>query len=184
MSLGIPEGNILEWDQTEAGFAEATMMETAATQSFYELRSSGVGATKTFYSNLAGVAKADVEKKLVDISSEVKIHLVEGENARLPIRNFCEKVAGGFVRGTAFYQLVKPEKVVQERKMICIRHKLTGQVYTGTSARDLLGIPHFGNISLKPGDHGDYDIYVQSTSVNRKLPDKTGVMIWGNYRKI
>lgn len=182
---GVPEGNILEWEQTQKGMERATFEEAAATQSFYTQRSTlGATATKTFYTNAQTLSNAKVQTQLIDISSEVKIHLVEGNNSTLPIREFCEKVAGGFITGTIFYQLVKPERVVQDHKIIVIRQKTTGAVYAGANARNMLGLPDTGNISLKPGDHGAWDIYIQSKSVNRKLPKDSGVLVWTKARRV
>jgi hypothetical protein len=183
--LGIPAGNILEWDQTEKGMKDATAITTSSLSAYYADIGRGVSATKSFYtSDLSNVTTADVKVSLTDISGEIKIHLVEGALVGLPIKEFCIASAGSYTRGTAFYQLVKKEKAVQDHKLICIRHKITGEVYSGVAARDLLGLPHYGNIALVPGDHGAYDIYVQSTSVNRKLPVNTGLLIWHNFRQL
>jgi len=75
---------------------------------------------------------------------------------------------------------MKPEKVVQDYKKIIIRNKYHGATYQGAAARQLLNLPTQGNISLRPGDHGDWDIYIQSTSNNRILPPGTTVLYWGN----
>lgn len=185
VSMGISAGNILEWEQTEQGMQKAQFEEMAATQTFFKDRSTlGATSSRSFYVNAKDLSNAKVATQLIDVSSEIKIHVVEGANATLPIREFCQKVAGGFITGTVFYQLVKPEKVVQETKLICIRHKTTGVVYSGANARTMLGLPDYGNISLKPGDHGDWDIYIQSKSVNRKLPLKSGVLVWAKARRV
>jgi hypothetical protein len=31
---------------------------------------------------------------------------------------------------------------------------------------------------LAPGQHGQYEIFIQSTSTNRKLVEDTNVMVW------
>ncbi len=82
--------------------------------------------------------------------------------------------------GAAFYARSKPYKSVQRYKLIVIRDKNSGEVYAGQSARDLLNLPTQGMISLSPGNHGNYDIYIQSTSVNRKLVAGTNVLYWEN----
>ena len=79
--------------------------------------------------------------------------------------------------GSAFYQLTKPERV-QGHKAICIREKHSGKVYSGDAARDLLGVPKGGEIKLYPGKVGNFDVFIQSTSVNRNLLPGTEVLYW------
>ncbi len=83
-------------------------------------------------------------------------------------KDYNENIAS--IKDSAFYELSKPEKV-QGHKDIAIRDKTTG-------ARDLLGLPKYGDIRLAPLDHGNYNLFVQSTSVNRKLMNGTNLMIW------
>jgi len=42
------------------------------------------------------------------------------------------------------------------------------EVY-GPDARDLIGLPAGGTEKVIPGNHANYDIYIQSTSNNRRL---------------
>jgi hypothetical protein len=51
-------------------------------------------------------------------------------------------------------------------------------MYSGSDARTLIGLPTSGNARLHPGNHGNYDIFIQSTSINRKLVGGTGVLYW------
>jgi hypothetical protein len=69
--------------------------------------------------------------------------------------------------GSAFYELVKPEKV-QGKKQVMIRERQSGKVYSGHEARQLLNLPPY-EVKVAAVDHPNYDIFVQSTSVNRKL---------------
>jgi hypothetical protein len=75
---------------------------------------------------------------------------------------------------------MKTEKIVQGYKQIAVRNKKSGAVYAGQAARQLLQLPSTGNITLKPGTHGDWDIYIQSTSLNRILPAASSVLYWKN----
>jgi hypothetical protein len=97
------------------------------------------------------------------------------------IAPFVEKKTGTpYQRGSAFYELVKTEKAVQATKLIVIRSRKDGAVYAGQSARDLLNLPTQGTIKLSPGDHGDWEIFIQSTSSNRHLPVGSKVLYWKN----
>lgn len=181
VNLGIPSGNIHEWDQSERGLKESSEVTQRAVKNYYTARKAGViRSTDSFYADLSAVKPAEIKKSMTNISGLVKLWEVKAEG---PIREFVEgKLRGkGMVLGAAFYQLSKKEKKVQSYKLICIRDKKTGEVYAGQSARDLLGLPSTGAITLSPGDHGDYDIFVQSASVNRKLVPGTHVLYWDNY---
>ena len=176
--LPIPEGNILEWETSARGAERASVQTSSAMTSFYESRAKGVTSTTRFYADLENVSSEAIKAAMVDISSQVMFWPVgsgEGES----IREFCENKSGGqMLRGAAFYRLDKLEPRVQQDKLIAIRDKTTGAVYEGAAARDLLGLPHFGNVRLAPGSTGNFDVFIQSKSVNRKLPAGTEVMWW------
>lgn len=91
------------------------------------------------------------------------------------IKPFCLNKFGKFLTGRACYQLTKPEKI-QDYKTIAIRDKLSGKVYEGGAARQLLGFPTIGDIKIAPGNTGNYEVFVQSNSVNRKLVAGTKVL--------
>lgn len=177
--LGVPEGNIQEWEQTERGMRESSLHTQTAVASYYTGVARGVRSTDHFYANAKSVTPAMARQTMVDISNEVSIWPVTNGGAQ--IRQFVEGKNGHRMDlGSAFYQLTKTERYVQSYKLICIREKSTGRVYAGQSARDLLNLPKQGTISLSPGDHGDWDIYVQSTSNNRLLMAGTNVLFWAN----
>jgi hypothetical protein len=176
---GIPPGNIQEWDQTIKGVEASTVATTSAFNDYYAGRSQGMKSTSTFYTNLKNVSAAEVKANLVDISAEVSLWRVLPSEANAEIRPFVEKrINGPMLKGAAFYQLNKTEKTVQDNKKILIKEKSTGYVYYGDAARQMIGMPTSGNARLVPGDHGKFDIYIQSTSVNRKLVDGSNVLYW------
>lgn len=177
-ALGIPAGNIIEWDLTEKGLKKATDETTAALSDFYVSRTRGIKATNTFYASLANLKKEDVQANLKDITSSVSVSIVGNREDGMQVRDFCIQRLGYFSPGRAFYELTKREKAVQDYKLIVIREKDTGRTYGGTNARQLLGIPTTGTASIAPGDHGSYDIFIQSTSVNRKLVGGTQLLYW------
>ena len=177
MSYGIPEGNILEWDQSERGVQAATVSTDQAFTKFYAARSAGVRSTDKFYADLSKVTITEVKQSLVDISSQVDVYAVDFRNDGVQIKDFVQAQGVAFTKGCAFYQLNKTE-AVQEYKQIAIRDKIKGSVYSGFSARNMLGLPQQGEVKLAPGQHGQYEIFVQSTSVNRKLVKGTNILIW------
>lgn len=181
VGMGIPEGNILEWDQTEQGVQVATIATRQAFDAYYSDRSRGLTSTRNFYTtDLSKVTARTVKSKLIDISDEVDFWNVQSQHDGMQIRDFVERKLrrGEMKKGAAFYQLTKPEKEVQDYKQIAIRDKKTKAVYSGVEARNILGLPHNGTVKVVPGNHGAYDIFIQSTSVNRKLVAGTQVMYW------
>ncbi len=174
---GIPAGNILEWDTSSAGMQSSTVVTKSAVKSFYAARSVGAQSTGKFYADLSTVTAKEIKQNLVDISGQVDVYVVGKNNDGVQIRDFVEAQGKTFKKGCAFYQLAKTE-TVQDYKQIAIRDKKAGSVYSGFEARDLLGLPHSGEVKLAPGLHGNYEIFVQSTSINRKLTEGTNLMIW------
>lgn len=178
--FGIPAGNILEWDQTDRGMLASTEATKAAFTTYFTDKAAGKLATNRFYTNLSEVDISQVKAQLVDISSLISLWVTTQKET---IRPFCEKMSGKpFVKGAAFYQLTKTEPEVQDYKQIVIRDKVSGAVYGGSAARDMLGLPRSGMAYVKPGDHGQYDIYIQSTSINRVLPPGTQLLYWPTYQ--
>ena len=180
ISYGIPEGNILEWDQTQKGVEVATVATRDAFTGYFGARSKGIKSTETFYASMANVSATKVKAALTDISSEVSLWPVLPNEDGEMVREFCEKRlgSGGMLKGAAFYELTKLEKKVQDYKQICVRDKKNKMIYAGSAARDLLGLPHAGDIKLAPGVYSNFDIFIQSTSVNRKLPAGSTVLYW------
>lgn len=180
IDLGIPSGNILEWEQTEKGVEKASIMTRSAFDNYYTARSKGFTSTQNFYTtDLSEVLTRTVKSKLIDISNEVEfIDVTKRDNGK-QIRNFVEwKRSEPMKKGSAFYQLTKTESQVQDYKQIAIRDKKTKSVYSGANARSMLGLPYNGTVKIVPGNHGAYDIFIQSTSVNRKLVEGTQLMYW------
>jgi len=179
VQMGIPEGNILEWEQSARGVEVATAATRSAFKGFYAAKAKGVNSTDKFYADLSTVSLTEVKANLVDISKQVTVYEVDAHWDGSQIRDFVEAQGVTFTKGCAFYQLVKTE-TVQEYKQIAVRDNASGAVYSGFAARDLLGLPHYGEVKVAPAmqQNGKYEIYVQSTSVNRKLTKGMGLMIW------
>lgn len=175
--LGVPEDNILEWEQTAAGAQVSAEATVQAYQNYYQGRTRGVSSTNKFFSNLGHVTKATVKATLTEITNKVLIKRVT-TGYKAVIKDFVEKEMGrAYYPGMAYYELVKPEKI-QDHKQVIIVEKATGAVYGGQNARDLLGLPGYGEVKVYPGDHGNYTVFVQSKSVNRILPMNSHVLVW------
>ena len=181
MRMGIAEGNILEWDQTQRGVEVASKKTEEAFTQYMTLRSAGGTSTRKFYADLTNVTAADIAVAMTDISSEVQLFPVGRADNGEMIREFVEAKTGkALLKGAAFYQLTKTEPEVQDHKIIAVRDKQTGAVYSGPAARQMLGLPTYGTIRLAPGNFGNFELFIQSTSVNRKLAAGTTLLYWPN----
>lgn len=182
--LGIEPGNILEWDQTERGVQASSQANDQAFADFYTARTTGTKSTRTFYTSVANITEADV-KKLGDISGEVQLFPVSAREEGGQIRDFVENRLSGsaMLKGAAFYQLVKTEDKIQDYKLVAIRDKESGQIFCGPEARDLIGLPRYGDARVRPDTAGKWQVFVQSTSVNRKVNAGTQIMYWPNVGK-
>lgn len=186
VQLGLPAGNIEEWEQNEIDFTRSGIITAQSVSNYFGAVSRGTRSTNSFYADAANVTKNAVKSTMTNISSEVRIWEVQINAARyltepIEIAPFVEsKTKIPYKRGSAFYELVKTEKAVQASKLIVIRSHKDGAVYAGQSARDLLNLPTQGTIKLSPGDHGNWEIFIQSTSSNRHLPVGSKVLYWKN----
>ena len=89
------------------------------------------------------------------------------------IKGFVMSNGIEFKRGRGFYELTKSEKV-QQYKEIIIQNRETGEMFTGAQVRIELGLKpqvEHGGITERLSSHDTkkYRVFVQSTSVNRKL---------------
>lgn len=173
--LGIPAGNIMEWEQTETALVQSTVATTSGVKSYFAARSKGSTSTPTFYANVANIKPQVVAQNLIDTTHNFRRGNVGQYQDGMMVRDYCESTFGAYQLGKAFYQLSKTEKV-QQQKQLAIMELVSGKIYSGNAARSLLGLPYTGEIRLSPGSYGNYKIFVQSTSVNRKLVKNTEVL--------
>ncbi|WGV28264.1 vWA domain-containing protein [Halotia branconii] len=77
-----------------------------------------------------------------------------------------------FKVGRGFYEFTKTE-TIQAHKEIILMDRVTGDLFAGGAAREMLGLPMDATIRIKPSNLEKYVVFVQSTSANRKLIGKT-----------
>lgn len=177
------EGNIEEWENTAAGAELAGQTLGASTRAYYSsTRASGQTMSTQFITkvtDLSQVKESDLAKKLHDVTNLYKPYTVSKQETIAPF--VSDKTKRPYKLGDAFFQLMKTERV-QATKEIAVMVKTgpdAGKLYTGPEVRNVLGLPQ-GNTRLKPGNHSNYEIFVQSTSLNRILPLGTKVMVKKN----
>jgi len=187
--FNIPRGNVQGWDtKTARGTKEAFIVSSAGYRNFFKEKTVvGKGkkmSSRSFYSSTADLTVRDARSSLSEITKQVEFIIPHMD---CQIRDAIIGHGKEWIKGAAFYQLIKTEKKVQDYKLVALRVKSSGKVYCGQDARDMLGIGNaVGTVRLVPGDHGKFDVFIQSTSVNRKIPAGSEVMYWpkvGTQRK-
>lgn len=87
----------------------------------------------------------------------------------MDIKTFADVNGVPFVKGKFFYQFNKPE-LIQNGKEIILREKTTGNFFEGLGARKMLNLLEYDDSKkIKPTDFPQYDVFIQSTSANRKM---------------
>jgi hypothetical protein len=115
------------------------------------------------------LTEADFQKKpcapsrfqVLDVASDIDIKQFASDNGLV------------FSVGKGFYEFNKPE-LIQKGKEIILQEKATGNFFEGLYARKLLNLIDYDEKKrVKPSDFAEYNIFVQSTSANRKLIEGT-----------
>jgi hypothetical protein len=101
-----------------------------------------------------------------------QVMLVDTDQA---IRDFVEEQGLTFNKGRGFYEFTKTE-TVQEKKEVVLMDRHTGDMFTGSEARVLIGLPYGMRGRIKPTILDQYKVFVQSTSYNRRLVGGTSFL--------
>ncbi|WP_374777948.1 VWA domain-containing protein [Streptomyces sp. NBC_01310] len=176
MQCGFPKDNIAVWDATSTqGLEEAGQAILKATENFMVGRSKGIrGSRAVFSTGAEAVNKKSIAAAGLTPVDPSRYHLIPVAR-EAAIRDWVVESGHTYRTGCAYYQLSKSEKI-QARKQIAVLEKKTDQVYTGPEARALLGLPDT-EVRIKPDHNDEFTIFVQSTSVNRKLALQTRLLL-------
>jgi hypothetical protein len=88
------------------------------------------------------------------------------------IREFVNENGLRFKKGRGFYEFTKTE-TIQGGKEIVLMDRKSGDMWTGGRARAMLGLPEGATARIRPACLDKYLVFVQSTSVNRRLINGT-----------
>lgn len=169
--FGFPKDNIAVWDTTEKGVQEVGRRIRETTENFMQARSRGVRSVKNLFS-LEDPSLSQIDAHMTALHfGQFRLYDVEDAGR---IDEFVERNTGrAYKLGEAYYQLSKTE-TIQPQKQIAILGR--NGLYVGPDARKLLGLPD-EHVKVKPNHNPDYEIFVQSTSTNRKLMPNTKLLI-------
>lgn len=168
LSIGFTADNVAIWDTSSSrGMQEVGNAVREATDNWMAGRATGVRGTRTLFSTGAeAVNKATVSATLTPLDKKAYMMLPVRE--RVQTRPFVTSHGLAYVNGSVFYQLMKTEHV-QPQKEVIVVEKATNKVYAGSGARDLIGLPAGMTVKVKPDYNDSFDVFVQSTAVNRNL---------------
>ncbi len=173
-AMGFAPGNIEIWEQTKKGVEEVSRKIETATVQYFDSRSKGITRSvdvfkldKTSVQNavqVGGLHEVDPRSfMLLNVSPDAN-----HAKGMPEIKQFIEDMTGNHYRaGSTFYQLTKRE-LVQNHKALAIREKKTGKIFRGDVARQMIGLDN-SDKRISPGDSPDYDVFIESTSNNRRL---------------
>jgi hypothetical protein len=164
VNLGVPAGNVTEWNNDVADTQRVFTQNLVATNNYYSTRSLGQKSTKEFFTtDLSKLSKTELSK-MDDLSGGFRKWQVDRE---VDITAFVEAHGVKFVLGAGYYAVTKKE-LLRAGRNVLVREKGTNRIYGGAQARQILGIPA-GETLVTPGNHANFDVFFQSTSTNRKL---------------
>jgi hypothetical protein len=174
--LGAPEGNIAKWDTSSAkGLSDAVSTIRTATENFMTGRSQGVrGSRSVFSTGVDAVNTATVKQALAPLKP--KEYSLWPVPSKVRIDDFINGLGFRYSQGMGYYQLTKTE-TIQANKNVIVVEKASGKAYGGNEARHLVGLPDGKAVRVRPDQNPLYDIYVQSTSLNRNLMPNTKVLV-------
>ena len=174
---GIPHACVRDWDGNDAADLEVVTKQAAAgVQQYSVTRSAGKSTMDSFFVDVvkAGFTAAECRKQLADVTSTLRVRKV---NKFDEVETFVRDVLGEtYSPGCGYYQIYKAETLKVGRKIILRPRNADGsggdKFYTGPKVRELLGLPSDRDVKVEPKNLGEFIVYFQSASPNRKLtPD-------------
>jgi hypothetical protein len=132
---------------------------------------------KRAFTTMKGRAPAEAEEggaaELRAIPSDRFQMLEVGEPE--PIKAFVQRNGLTFRTGRGFCEFKRTE-TIQASKEIILQHRTTGDFFTGTHARTMLGLPLGKTVRIRPARLADYRVFIQNKSHNRKLRGGTHLL--------
>ena len=177
VNCGFSLENTMIWNVASAqGVVDIGQKIRETSTNYMQMRSSGVRGTRNLFS-------LDTKNLTPDVVSHTMVEVpptsyfeFKVDAAHTVIKDAVQSQGTTYKIGSTFYQLTKTEEI-QPQKRLAVREKTTGKLFTGQTARQILGVPDF-HAKVAPASHPQYDIFVQSTSPNRKLVPNTTAIVF------
>jgi len=182
-SCGIPggaDGCIRSWDGYDAkDLDKITGQVSEGLKSYAAAREAGETQVKKFF--VDGRKLEARLHELIDITALCKVLRVDRECVLQP---FVEDSGHKFVPGANFYPLTKKE-TLRPNRAILVRPKnrngvnggAFGHVFSGPNVREVLGLPTDREVTVEPGDMGNLELFLESSSHNRLLVRGTDLIV-------
>lgn len=171
-SLGFAKDNIAVWNTSDS-FLEVGEVIRKSNETFMTNRAAGIRGSRNLF-NMSAADPKKIKKTLTPMTpGSYTINPVPHD---MRIDDFTLQVTGSYTPGRTYYEMTKRE-LIQGYKGIAILVDADKKLYVGDAARDLIGIPKGADVRVGPGDHPGYKVFVQSTSMNRKLLKDTEALI-------
>lgn len=167
--FGFPAGNIEVWDATsQAGVSEAGERIRTSMDAYMTGRASGVRATRSLFGTGADVVNASTIRAAGLTPLARNSYILVPVPKDVPIKDFTEDCGQRYMVSRGFYELSKRETIQAGKSIAIVERRGKNNVYVGDEARKMLGLPDM-EVRVGPDYNADYAVFVQSTSVNRKL---------------
>lgn len=197
---GFAPGNIAVWDaSSDQGFENVGRTLRGSTQTYIaatargvrrmsnilvandvtevQVQSAGLAPISPDNFMIIPVALPSTSNLTIKIPAKSKTKANPEGVKHVEIAPFIEETGRRYVTGDTFYLLVKSEKWANH-KNAAIVHKVTKKVYRGEQVKKLLGLTDT-TTRIKPSmGRGEYDIYLESTSLNRQLQIGSSVLLF------
>lgn len=174
--FGFPAGNVEIWDTTSnAGISEVGKVMRAATDAYMDARRTGVRSTRSLFSTGADAVNAKTiqaaDLKPLDRNTYVLIPVPKDAKS-FRIDEFTQACGFTYRTGKGYYELMKTETIQAGKEIAIVERSGQGRVFMGRDARNIIGLPDM-EVRVKPDYNREYAVFVQSTSINRKLVANT-----------
>lgn len=166
---GFPAGNIEIWDTNSSiGISEVGARVRAATDAYMTARASGTRSTRSLFSTDAQAVNVQTIKQAGLTPLSRNSYMLVPVPKDCVINQFTQECGQTYQLGRGYYQLSKTETIQPNKQIAIIERGPGAQVYIGRDARQMIGLPDM-EVRVKPDYNPDYMVFVQSTSINRKL---------------
>lgn len=169
-SCGIPDACIRNWDGNDATDLNiVTQQATSGIDQFVNARKQGKTKVDSFFVDVVatGLDVAKAKKELRDITSSLRRRKIgKFEEVKPYVETELKKT---YVPGAGYYQFGTKKETLKQGRRIILQPRGEDIFLAGPNARKLLGLPEDRDCVVEAKNLGDFVIYVQSASENRKL---------------